>query len=310
MLYNLLLDSVLIPKGSKDYTKTLRTFPFLPSQPRIQGLLYYLKSYSISEHVRQSVVILMLLRYWLRKKHLRLYLLRVLEGNSITDPIGYIVSQFVGIARSNSVLISLSISVADREDMYIIVYSYRANLQQLLLALSQSIAFNKRRSRSKSITSALSRATILIELDAAIPSGTVELSKKAEQYLKDTKLPNIYVAVYYPATADKYSLIVNCNSLLGKDKHRGFKKQIYSTNYRHLEKDLIIKENLRQTLRLILANRFKEDKIATELVKDVYRIYLTLFGTVLLRSKQISLETDAADDDKDKLEGLVSDLEY
>lgn len=31
MLYNLLLDSVLIPKGSKDYAKTLRTFPFLSS---------------------------------------------------------------------------------------------------------------------------------------------------------------------------------------------------------------------------------------------------------------------------------------
>lgn len=166
----------------------------------------------------------MLLRCWLRKKHLRLYLLRVLEGNSIIDPIGYVVSQFAGMARSNSVLISSSVSVADREDMYVIVYSYRANLQQLLLALSQSIAFNKRRSRSKSVTSALSRAIILIELDVAIPSGTVELSKKAEQYLKDTKLPNIYVAVYYPATADKYSLTVNCNSLLGEDKHRGFKK--------------------------------------------------------------------------------------
>lgn len=310
MLYNLLLDSVLIPKGLKDYTKTLRTFPFLPSQPRIQGLLYYLKSYSISEYVRQSVVILILLRCQLRKKHLRLYLLQVLEGNSITDPIGYIVSQFVGIARSNSVLISLSVSVADREDIYIIVYSYRANLQQLLLALSQSIAFNKRRSRSKSIISTLSRAAILIELDVAIPSSTVELSKKAEQYLKDTKLPNIYIAVYYPATADKYSLIVNYNSLLGEDKYCGFKKQIYSTNYRYLEKDLIIKENLRQILRLILANRFKEDKIATELVKDIYRICLTLFGTVLLQSKQISLKTDTADDDKDKLEGLVSDLKH
>lgn len=39
-------------------------------------------------------------------------------------------------------------------------------------------------------------------------------------------------------------------------------------------------------------------------------MYLTLFGTVLLRSKQISLKTDAADDDKDELEGLVSDLKY
>lgn len=37
-------------------------------------------------------------------------------------------------------------------------------------------------------------------------------------------------------------------------------------------------------------------------------MYLTLFGAVLLRSEQISLEADTAtiDDDEDKLEGLVS----
>jgi len=58
-------------------------------------------------------------------------------------------------------------------------------------------------------------------------------------------LPNIYITVYYPTIANKYGLTVNCNSLLSKDKHRGFKKWIYSTNYRHLEKDLLIKENLR-----------------------------------------------------------------
>lgn len=36
----------------------------------------------------------------------------------------------------------------------------------------------------------------------------------------------------------------------------------------------------------------------------------TLFTTILLRSKQISLEADAADDDKDELEGLVSDYKH
>lgn len=94
----------------------------------------------------------------------------------------------------------------------------------------QLIAFDKRRSRSKSAIPALSRAAILIELDATIlgsstvPSSIAELGKKAEQYLKDTKLPNIYIAVYYLATANKYGLTVNYNSLLSKDKYRGFKK--------------------------------------------------------------------------------------
>lgn len=59
---------------------------------------------------------------------------------------------------------------------------------------------------------------------STVPSGIAELGKKAEQYLKDTKLPNIYVTVYYPTTANEYGLTVNCNSLLSKNKHRGFKK--------------------------------------------------------------------------------------
>lgn len=46
----------------------------------------------MSEYVRWLVVIPILLRCWLRKKYLRLYLLRVLEDNSITDLVGYIVS--------------------------------------------------------------------------------------------------------------------------------------------------------------------------------------------------------------------------
>lgn len=59
---------------------------------------------------------------------------------------------------------------------------------------------------------------------------------------------------------------------------------------------------------MLLANGFKDNKVATNLIKDVYRIYLTLFSTILLRSKQISFEADpvATNDNEDKLEGLVS----
>lgn len=71
------------------------------------------------------------------------------------------------------------------------------------------------------------------------------MSKKAEQYLKDIKKPNMYIAIYYPGLCEEYSLPVNFNMLIGKDKHRAFKKWIYTTNYRYPKKDLLIKENLR-----------------------------------------------------------------
>lgn len=72
-----------------------------------------------------------------------------------------------------------------------------------------------------------------------------EVSKKAEQYLKDIKKPNIYIAIYYLGLCKEYSLPVNFNVLISKDKHRIFKKWIYTINYRYPKKDLLIKENLR-----------------------------------------------------------------
>lgn len=80
--------------------------------------------------------------------------------------------------------------------------------------------------------------------------------------MKDIKKPNMHIAIYYPGLCKEYGLPVNFNVLIGEDKHRAFKKWIYTTNYRYLEKDLLIKENLRITLRFALANGFREDKIA------------------------------------------------
>lgn len=102
---------------------------------------------------------------------------------------------------------------------------------------------------------------------------------------------------------------ININVLIGEDKHREFKKWIFGTNYRNLEKDLLLKENLRQTLRFLLAGSF-DDKLATILVKDLYTQYLALFLTLLLRSKAISLaEAEEAGKDN-KLEGLEADVNY
>lgn len=119
----------------------------------------------------------------------------------------------------------------------------------------------------------------------------------------------MHIAIYYPGLCKEYSLPVNFNVLISKDKYRGFKKQIYTTNYRHPEKDLLTKENLCQTLRLTLANRFKEDEVATQLVKDIYSRCPTLFATVLLRSEQTGASV-TSDNEDDELDSIVSDARY
>ena len=54
---------------------------------------------------------------------------------------------------------------------------------------------------------------------------------------------------------------------------RFFKLIIYLTNHRRPEKDLLTKENIRQALRLILANAFTQteaDLNVTHIIKELY----------------------------------------
>lgn len=165
IIYKLLIKAILILGTAKEYRAVLRTFLFLLSQLRIQGLLYYLKSYSLSKYVRQSIVIPSLLRCQLQSKHIRQHFLSILQGNSIQSLdclVGYIILQFAAVARSNSILISNTISETDRNNIYLIVQSYRTNLQQILQALAQSINADKRRlSRPISRVGTLARPLVV-----------------------------------------------------------------------------------------------------------------------------------------------------
>src|ERR1700722_4295606 len=81
IMHSMLLDTLLTQAAAKSYAAMLRSFPFPPSWPRVQGPLHHLKSYSLSEHARWSVVIPVLLRCWLRESHLRRPLVTVFQSN-------------------------------------------------------------------------------------------------------------------------------------------------------------------------------------------------------------------------------------
>jgi hypothetical protein len=77
---------------------------------------------------------------------------------------------------------------------------------------------------------------------------------------------------------------------------------IYFTNHRNPEKDLLSKENLRQTLRLILANAFTDseaDRKITAVVQDIFARCPSLFSTILPRS-ELGSDTTLEEDDEDE----------
>jgi hypothetical protein len=77
------------------------------------------------------------------------------------------------------------------------------------------------------------------------------------------------------------------------------KEDIYNTNHRNPEKDLLSKQNIRQTLRLTLANAFTEseaDRFITATIQHIFIQCPSLFRTLLPRSELNTAEEDEEDE--------------
>jgi hypothetical protein len=277
LMHGLLLDTILTGPAGRSYAALLRRFPFPPTWPRVQGPLRYLKSYSMSEHARWSIVIPLLLRCWLRPQHIQPWLRGILLSNG-RNSVQRIIECFAAAATRNCVLMGNEISVEDRDQIDTIIANHRIKFQQLLQDAAASATANPQCHRSQEpsqvpeASQAASHAAMpsvpsaLAELEGSLEGAfnafhsrpPAEMAKKAVIYLNDIRRPNMHTALHFNVLADEYGLPVNCSVLQGEDKHKYFKKVIYSTNYHQVEKDLLRMECERQTIRFILTNAFHE----------------------------------------------------
>lgn len=78
---------------------------------------------------------------------------------------------------------------------------------------------------------------------------------------------------------------------------RWYKKIIYDTNHRNVERALLQRENVQQTVRLILANAFRRtDRELTELFYELYTECPSIFDPVLPLSERLGLEAVLTED--------------
>jgi hypothetical protein len=249
MMHSLLLDTILTTAATRSYAALLRVFPFPPSWPRVQGPLRYLKSYSLSEHARWSVVVPVLLRCWLPNQHIQPWLLGILSEGG-WDPVQRIVDTYASAARSNCVLMGTSLSAQDRVNMESTIVDHRAKLQSLLSSAAASSTANTRHSRTGEPSQVPRGQTSVRGATPAFAAGQIqavgafgafhakppaEIAKRAQTYLNDMKRPNMHTALHNTFLADEYALPVNQSVLQGEDKHRFFKKIIYDPNHRDAE---------------------------------------------------------------------------
>jgi hypothetical protein len=240
-MHELLVEAILSVSAAKLYAAKLSKFPFPPGWGRLQSPLHHLKSYSLSDHARWSIIVPCLLRLWLRKEHLH-PLFFAAAAKHTTDPVAYVVSSFAAVAKSNSVLMGDKISPINRINLLDIVKHARLQYQTLCRDAAGSINTNRRsrtptpqRYGKSQIPSILGPNRLLassqVVQDEPVPSmlalasieaddGPTPDKKKASQYLNDAKRPNFHTVLHYVLMADEYGLLSNCNVLIGEDKHR------------------------------------------------------------------------------------------
>ena len=340
-LHLLLIETILTTVAGKLYNKHLRQWPFPPGYARLQSPIHHLKSYSLAEHARWSIIIPALLRMWLRKEHIQPLFMHKLKAvlkspldtkDADKNAVDTIVKCFAALARSNCALMTDSLDAGDRASLIFIIQSFRYQYQQLLSAAAYAFDANLRsrsqtpvggRSRQVSITAAqgdrsrqisftaqgrsLSPFTFMKPLtqkqqgkqiagalQPTISGEDDERSARASQYRNDRMRPNVHTALHYPMINEEYGLSSHCNVLIGEDKHRYFKKIVYQTNHSNVEKTMLLKENLGQTVRLLLMDGFKQaEPKATQMIKEIHSCCPSLFTTLLPRSEQMQLDDDS-----------------
>ena len=132
-------------------------------------------------------------------------------------------------------------------------------------------------------------------------------SSAGQALARKEALPTIHAGLHFVDVVDEYGLPIFINTLIWEDYHRGFKKDVYTTNHSNVERLLLDKVNFRMTIRLLLLGAFDDTETdLTALIRNVQRTCPSLFQTLLPRSEveafNITEVDDDADDDDDDIQ--------
>ena len=214
-----------------------------------------------------------------------------------------IISCYRAAARSNTVLMSSSPTDWERTNFEAIVKGARYEYQGLLQIAARAATMNSRLRPASGARSTIPQSPSSVATESQTAAGT-EASKRAMQYTNDQKRPNIHTALHYGAVMAEYGMPSNCNVLIGEDKHRYFKKIVYTTNHSQVERAMLGQENLQQTVRLLLLKAYiqKEPQL-TALMTDLHDRCPSWFQALLPRSEQEGM----LEDEEDELQIVASE---
>ena len=282
--HRLLVAGILKENAKSLYSSMLQKISFPPGFPRIRNPTTHLGSYSIAEHSRWAIIIAPLLRCWLRKRHIRVEFWDAAKGTG--NPLFIIIRAFAAQAKTCSILMSPDITALDRANLGSTIVTSRRLYQDLLdIAAKASTLSNRSRRATPTLLARTARQSRSESPGLFALDNAANISKTATDWIRDKDRPNLHTGLHYKALIGEYGTPCNLNVLIGEDKHRLFKKIIYQSNFQHPELFLLEREQLQQTIRLVLADAFNEDDFEShEIIRRVQETCPALFELLVPRS--------------------------
>ncbi|SMR43431.1 unnamed protein product [Zymoseptoria tritici ST99CH_3D1] len=138
--------------------------------------------------------------------------------------------------------------------------------------------------------------------DGTVPQKTASAPLKARQLRAMKRRPNVHTGLHYAELRDEYGLISNHNVLIGEDRHREFKRLIYTTNKQNPERDLLQAINMQMSTRLVFQDGFlQSEPAATQQLKDIDSAIPGMFDRLMPRSERDVFTADDEDVDRELL---------
>jgi hypothetical protein len=232
--HELLCEAILNEPGRPTYLAQLQAFPFPPGWSRLQSPLHHLKSYTLSENARATVILPLLLRSWLSPQFIKKYFITTIcqqYDKPVNDDVAVdlIVSSFAMIAKCTSLLSSRRISASDRQNVVDIIRSGRGAFQNLFQAAmdassanprTKSLAGAKIRGRQNVRTPTPVGSPVSSRAPSADSARSIKETVKREEYKRQTKKPNFHIGLHYIDQILEYACSNNCNVLAGEERHK------------------------------------------------------------------------------------------
>ena len=290
-LYAVIEKSILIVKAFEKFNEIFQKFPLFSKWNRIQFSIMHMRFWSMSKCVKTFIIISLLLHCWLKTEHIRksyeAELLRefsLRKRNYTMTFVDVIISCFVKLTKSNVLISSFQLSVENRNDFHNQILNARRSVLKFMNVVNKNFRFRSDRSindMNKNVNSAAFAASC-DETDQSMISTQlrlfIETTKKNEVEKHFNILSNFHIAVHFATMMKKYGVLWNANVLFEENKHRFFKQTVLSINHRKSERQLLLKNAMRFTMKTILSEAFSN--IYSRLISQFARIQKHCFNVL------------------------------